>query len=208
LDLSLPTTQGKDPDDCQELNQLDLKPVIAQNWVDTPAVSLNFTIAFYTDLDGINYAYFGNISYEMPPMGVFSLNSVLNGLDLPSTVNPKIIEVAPNATIEFILTNFDGGEHPIHLHGHSFAVLGVGKGIYNPQKNKLKTINPIRRDVIGVQANGWAVIRFQANNPGVWPFHCHIDWHFAAGLAATIVERPTDLQKLTIPEEILDLCSV
>jgi len=208
LALSEPTTQGKDPDDCVELNQLNLVPTTVQNWVDKPDVSLNFTIEFVTDSEGINYAYFGGISYEMPPMGIFSLNSALNGLTLNSTVNPKVIEVAPNATVEFILTNFDGGEHPIHLHGHEFAVLGVGNGIYNPQKNKLKTINPTRRDVIGVPANGWAVIRFRANNPGVWPFHCHIDWHFAAGLAATIVERPTDLQKLTIPEEILDLCSV
>ena len=42
---------------------------------------------------------------------------------------------------------------------------------------------------------GHTVIRFVADNPGVWFIHCHIDWHSIAGLAATIVEAPLVLQK-------------
>jgi hypothetical protein len=30
---------------------------------------------------------------------------------------------------------------------------------------------------------GYAVLRFKANNEGLWFFHCHILWHQAAGMA-------------------------
>ena len=35
---------------------------------------------------------------------------------------------------------------------------------------------PIIRDTVEVQANSHIVLRFVANNPGVWIMHCHIDW--------------------------------
>jgi len=33
------------------------------------------------------------------------------------------------------------------------------------------------------KACGWTAIRFVANNPGLWAFHCHIDWHMTIGMA-------------------------
>jgi iron transport multicopper oxidase len=33
------------------------------------------------------------------------------------------------------------------------------------------------RDVIAVNGNSYAVLRFKADNPGVFLFHCHIEWH-------------------------------
>jgi laccase len=39
----------------------------------------------------------------------------------------------------------------------------------------------VLRDVISVPAEGWAKIRFVADNPGVWLLHCHMDWHVRAG---------------------------
>ena len=42
---------------------------------------------------------------------------------------------------------------------------------------------------------------------GVWFFHCHIDWHLATGLAATLVEAPQEIQQsLSIPQVHLDVC--
>ena len=41
----------------------------------------------------------------------------------------------------------------------------------------------------------------------VWLFHCHIEWHVASGLVATLVEAPTELQQtLTIQEGHYDTC--
>jgi FtsP/CotA-like multicopper oxidase with cupredoxin domain len=30
-------------------------------------------------------------------------------------------------------------------------------------------------------AAGWVALRFVTDNPGVWPFHCHIAWHQVRG---------------------------
>jgi iron transport multicopper oxidase len=46
-----------------------------------------------------------------------------------------------------------------------------------------------------------------ANNPGIFSFHCHIEWHIEAGLMATFIEAPDRLQaNLTIPENHLRVC--
>lgn len=65
--------------------------------------------------------------------------------------------------------------------------------------------NPQRRDVQMVRAGGHFVFQFQLDNPGVWPFHCHIAWHVSGGLYANILERPADIAKefsvpLTLPQ--------
>lgn len=67
----------------------------------------------------------------------------------------------------------------------------------------------MRRDTFVLKPEGYIVIRFQADNPGVWLFHCHIEWHVDQGLIATMIEAPLELQKsLTIPEDHFDACKV
>jgi FtsP/CotA-like multicopper oxidase with cupredoxin domain len=29
--------------------------------------------------------------------------------------------------------------------------------------------------------SGYVRLRFRANNPGFWLFHCHFDWHLPIG---------------------------
>ncbi|KAI8844847.1 multicopper oxidase-domain-containing protein [Chytridium lagenaria] len=45
-----------------------------------------------------------------------------------------------------------------------------------------------QRNSKGEIAFAYTVIRFVADNPGVWFFHCHIEWHIQAGLAMAFVE--------------------
>ena len=45
---------------------------------------------------------------------------------------------------------------------------------------------PILRDTVVVPVNSHLVVRFIANNPGMWFLHCHIDWHLVGGLALVI----------------------
>lgn len=67
---------------------------------------------------------------------------------------------------------------------------------------------PVRRDTVLVPPNGNFVIRFKADNPGVWFFHCHIEWHMDSGLAATMIEAPLELQKtLTVPANHYEVCN-
>ncbi|KAE8421217.1 multicopper oxidase-domain-containing protein [Aspergillus pseudocaelatus] len=42
------------------------------------------------------------------------------------------------------------------------------------------------RDTVQIPSRGYAVLRFRADNPGVWLFHCHILWHSATGMAMLV----------------------
>lgn len=64
-------------------------------------------------------------------------------------------------------------EHPVHLHGHSFHVLGDGA---DPLAGA-----PIR-DTVMVAPDHSAMIAFVADNPGDWMMHCHILEHQEAGM--------------------------
>jgi FtsP/CotA-like multicopper oxidase with cupredoxin domain len=46
----------------------------------------------------------------------------------------------------------------------------------------------IRKDTVIVPAGGYVVIAFQADNPGYWFLHCHIEVHQLAGMALIIQE--------------------
>ena len=67
--------------------------------------------------------------------------------------------------------------HPIHMHGHDYLLLGTGEGTFDANKDfaGLQLQNPPRRDVItlpmsdaGEPVGGWAVIGFNLDNPGIW----------------------------------------
>ncbi|KAF3424016.1 hypothetical protein E2986_10741 [Frieseomelitta varia] len=42
--------------------------------------------------------------------------------------------------------------------------------------------SPHGRDTLPVPNNGYAIIRFRANNPGYWLFHCHQIFHHIGGM--------------------------
>ncbi|KAB8238972.1 multicopper oxidase [Aspergillus alliaceus] len=98
--------------------------------------------------------------------------------------------------------------HPIHLHGHDFALLQQSNKSYvNSSSLDLKYDNPPRRDVVLLPKNGFIVIAFRTDNPGTWAAHCHIAWHASAGLAFQILEtkdRFKDLLK-TKPLDVAQL---
>ncbi|KAF8543120.1 multicopper like protein [Trichophaea hybrida] len=110
-----------------------------------------------------------------------------------------------NATsIRVILKNTSGARHPMHLHGHNMFELASGDGdwdgtIVNPS-------NPARRDTHVIKRNGHFVFQYIADNPGVWPFHCHIAWHVSGGLYVNFMEHPDQIEKLNIPQTMHQTC--
>jgi len=73
--------------------------------------------------------------------------------------------------------------HPIHLHGFNVFVLAQGLGQFDPRaRGAFNLVNPQVRNTVAVPGGGWAVIRFTANNPGMWFMHCHLDAHLPLGL--------------------------
>ncbi|TVY90217.1 Laccase [Lachnellula willkommii] len=97
--------------------------------------------------------------------------------------------------VELTVNNIDANGHPFHLHGYDFYVLTSYEGLggwdyYNPfnparlpRGGPFNLVNPLRKDTVYVPPWGYVVIRFKANNEGIWILHCHVLWHQAAGMA-------------------------
>ncbi|CAN6705311.1 unnamed protein product [Malus baccata var. baccata] len=100
--------------------------------------------------------------------------------------------------------------HPIHLHGYDFYILAEGFGNFNAQNDtkKFNLVDPPMRNTVAVPVNGWAVIRFVADNPGAWLMHCHLDVHITWGLAMVfLVDNGVGaLQSIEPPPADLPLC--
>ena len=43
--------------------------------------------------------------------------------------------------------------------------------------------NPVKRTSVTIPNNGFAIVRFKADNPGMWLFHCHTFTHLMNGQA-------------------------
>ncbi|KAJ4329018.1 hypothetical protein N0V84_000590 [Fusarium piperis] len=115
-----------------------------------------------------------------------------------------LVITAPKASVAGKKRVFAPVAHPLHLHGHDFALLAQGNDSTLLGKNEvtLKFDNPPRRDVALIPAGGYLVVAFRADNPGSWLFHCHIAWHASSGLALQIMEREEDLKKLMTKEKL------
>jgi hypothetical protein len=118
--------------------------------------------------------------------------------------NAVVLDGPAKSWVYFAIQNNFQTSHPMHLHGHDFAVLGSGKGVFNAgMVSSLNFVNPTRRDTTiltglagpgGVLASsGWTVIGFETDNPGAWVMHCHIIWHADGGMALQYIERPSDI---------------
>jgi FtsP/CotA-like multicopper oxidase with cupredoxin domain len=92
------------------------------------------------------------------------------------------IDLQKDEWVRMHFSNPTGMDHPFHLHGHYFYVLG--------QPDALNLKNPAQKDTVNVPAKGEMVIQWQAKNPGRWFFHCHIEWHLDAGMARVLQIKP------------------
>ncbi|CAG8811937.1 24926_t:CDS:2 [Gigaspora margarita] len=190
---------------CVDFNASDLKPYNTQN---VPDANLNFTITieFYKDKDNITLGTLNNSTYVID-VKYPTINKVYDNVtQFAADQNVFLIE-KNNTVVDIILLNYLTLEHPFHLHGHVFWVLGSGGSGTKPDYNKLNTKDPIQRDTATVPALGWTVLRFVSNNPGVWGFHCHIEWHVEVGLVAQFVTQPDLVRQLTPPNDWKALCS-
>ncbi|XP_004490661.1 laccase-3-like [Cicer arietinum] len=101
-------------------------------------------------------------------------------------------------------------DHPMHVHGFHFFVVGSGFGNFNPRTDpfRFNLVDPPVRNTIGTPPGGWVAIRFVADNPGIWFLHCHIDSHLNWGLAtALLVENGVGpLQSVIPPPPDLPQC--
>ncbi|KAI1101784.1 putative ferroxidase [Jackrogersella minutella] len=208
-----------DPALVDELNNFDdvtLVPYDELPLFTDPDQSVELDVIMDNLGDGANYAFFNNITYKSPK--VPTLYTVLSAGDMAT--NPTVygsythsFVLEKGQVVQIIVNNLDTGRHPFHLHGHHFQAVYRSVDKAGTFENASLTdadypVAPMRRDTFVLFDTGFIVLRFRADNPGVWLFHCHIEWHVSSGLIATFVEAPLDLQKnLTIPQEHLDACA-
>lgn len=126
-----------------------------------------------------------------------------------ATSSNAIYRLKFNTTVDIILQNANtltantSETHPWHLHGHDFWVLGYGTGKFDADNDlkKYNLVNPIKKNTVAVHPYGWTALRFVADNPGVWFFHCHIEPHLYMGMGVVFEEGVERVGKL--PSEIM-----
>ncbi|KAB8349427.1 hypothetical protein FH972_023454 [Carpinus fangiana] len=124
--------------------------------------------------------------------------------------------------IDVVINNLDDGSHPFHLHGNDFYILRQNKGgsywgSYNPFEDEempgggaYNILNPVVKDTVVIPSRGFAVIRFRADNPGVWLFHCHVMWHLGSGMAMGLHvgnDKEHVGEWLKVASKVLELCN-
>jgi len=85
---------------------------------------------------------------------------------------PPLLRLRAGTSHLIELVNRTAFDHPIHLHGHSFRVLG-GE-------------HPPLRDTVLLRPEQTVEIALVADNPGSWMFHCHVLEHMDAGMMAVV----------------------
>ncbi|KAJ7733136.1 laccase subfamily 2 [Mycena metata] len=185
-----PMTEGPTGADANVLNEWELVPLEA-----IPAPEPDFNLTFRTFMPaGLTEWEINNISY-IPP-AVPTLLRVLDGetqqMDFNQTENTFLFPAHKTVQVEIIDAINEG--HPFHMHGMNFWVVkSNGSDIIN-------TVNPIRRDVC-VTGTGSIILRFRTDKPGPWAFHCHIFYHFAAGLVSVIGAGFNEIGRTVHPTE-------
>jgi FtsP/CotA-like multicopper oxidase with cupredoxin domain len=105
----------------------------------------------------------------------------INGAAYP---NRNSLDVKENERVEIVLRNDTGMTHPMHLHGHDVQVTEIDG----------TKVQGALRDTVMVPPKSTIKVIFDANNPGVWAFHCHILYHLAVGMFTVLKYDGADTQ--------------
>ncbi|EAW12290.1 multicopper oxidase [Aspergillus clavatus NRRL 1] len=200
----------------EAIDDMSLVPYDSAPLLLEPSHQITLDMNMHRLQDGVMHWLLNDISYAAPkrPTLYTAMTSGEAALEDVSTyersTNPFILD--EGAVVEIIVNNKHMGRHPFHLHGHSFqAVYRSNHWAGSFAESNVTEADflavPLRRDTLTVNPGGSMVIRFRADNPGVWIFHCHMEWHAHSGLIATMIEAPLALQSLGIPTDHIDACA-
>ncbi len=134
----------------------------------TRPVELDRQVLLGTDLHAADSA-------RLPARAVDRTHTLALGGDMSSyrwTVNGKTFKdstprpVRQGERVRLRFANHTNMFHPMHLHGHTFAVAGGGP----------------RKDTVIVRPMQQVDVEFDADNPGQWVSHCHNVYHAETGM--------------------------
>jgi FtsP/CotA-like multicopper oxidase with cupredoxin domain len=104
------------------------------------------------------------LSGQMSPY-VWAINGAPFGRNTP-------LEVSPGQRLQLQVTNLTMMTHPVHVHGHTFALA-----------------SGLRKDTVLVRPMESMALDLQADNPGEWMIHCHNIYHAEAGMMIALGYR-------------------
>ncbi|KAE8381899.1 multicopper oxidase-domain-containing protein [Aspergillus bertholletiae] len=184
-------------------------PYYAQTPPSTPAMTETLEITLGQNATGNVLFFVNNSSFRANYNTPLLLLGRHGNFSYPYSPNFNLYNTGANSSIRLVVYNLFAMQHPMHLHGHNFWVLAEGRGrwdgvVTNPT-------NPQRRDTQVLQPGtpedpAYIVLEWLADNPGVWPLHCHMSYHVSVGLLLNIVERPDEIQQLQIPRSMAQTC--
>lgn len=138
----------------------------------------NVSMVLPKDMD-ILQAYYKGLSdgvytTDLPSFPTLVYDFTNGSISRPASAYPqfgtavKVLEYGATVEIVFQATNLHEIDHPMHLHGHNFYVIGCGYGNFDPKKDPLSynLVDPPLVETVTVPKTGWATIRFKATNPG------------------------------------------
>ncbi|CAG5132069.1 unnamed protein product, partial [Candidula unifasciata] len=101
-------------------------------------------------------------------------------------------QLALGDLVELVILD-DEAYHPMHLHGHKYRLVGYGQLEEGTDLDELQRLDsqgqlnrstaraPIK-DTVAAPVSGYTILRFRADNPGFWLFHCHLEFHVETGM--------------------------
>ncbi|HEY5363657.1 MAG TPA: multicopper oxidase family protein [Aestuariivirga sp.] len=87
-----------------------------------------------------------------------------------------LFKVKQGTRVEVAFRNETVMAHPMHIHGHYFQVTEINDVAFEGAQ----------RDTILVPAGYTVKVQFEADNPGLWAFHCHHLYHMNSGMMAAM----------------------
>lgn len=122
--------------------------------------------AYYHNIPGVYTTDFPSV----PPVQFDYTGNVSRGLWQP-VLGTKLYKLKFGSTVQIVLQDtaiVTTEDHPVHLHGYHFYIVGQGFGNFNAARDTagFNLVDPPQRNTINVPVGGWAVIRFVADNPG------------------------------------------
>lgn len=123
-------------------------------------------------------------TYDLDPHSMDFNFFTMNGRCFPF-MDP--IKVREGERIRVRFGNIAHNAHPMHIHGHQFAITASDGNFIHPSNRLIK-------NTISVASGETYDVEFYAGNPGIWPLHCHIPHHMSnnmtkpmGGMATTVV---------------------
>ncbi|KAI0790435.1 Fet3 protein [Abortiporus biennis] len=175
--------------------------------------TIELEVIFDTLTDGTNRAMFNQKTFNYPLVPtILSEISLGANASIQDAYGPFSFVVEHLTVFDIVLKNGDAGKHPFHLHGHKMQLVNRAEDYTSDDPTLNPPLvegqaNPMRRDTVQVPSMNSVTLRVVADNPGVWFFHCHIEWHLEAGLAITFIEAPSLAQeRASIPQFVYDQC--